>query len=154
MIRDQRHMEGGKATASLEEVRAGQGEILRKILMSNGGEFRHSTRSKLEHRTDGEAVAFVNDNRWIALCPDTECNAGIAVWWGNSEAVCFDCGSVWPVRFPSMQVIGQATSVLLARPPVNRNWDPATETVDDLKTQNLLKGYPLTGVDTDVVDSP
>lgn len=88
---------------------------------------------------DGQLVARVNHNRWLANCPF--CDSGIALTPGWNEGRCFECGAVYKhVLFPDdPAAIAQA---LEARPLKHRNWFPH-ETVAVLRAENVEHGVGL-----------
>lgn len=85
---------------------------------------------------DGELIARVDHNRWLANCGC--CDAGIALTPGWNEGRCFECGAVYRrVRFPGYpEAIARA---LAPRPLRNRNWLPH-ETLDVLRAENIEHG--------------
>jgi hypothetical protein len=85
--------------------------------------------------------AYVSGGSWIADCPG--CGGGIACWPGHAKGCCLDCGTVYPVTYPSRAAIGEAEPVLLARPREQQTWYPWEETTADLKRENVQRGYAL-----------
>jgi hypothetical protein len=84
------------------------------------------------------AEAQVIRSDWVAKCPD--CPEQIIVQAGE-PFYCLHCqnarndGYARPVRWPADREAGEA--VLLRRfDPNNRNWNPAMESVEDLKLEN------------------
>lgn len=93
--------------------------------------------------SDEVLVARVDHGRWLADCP--ACNAGIALTPGVAEAFCFGsgCGHRFTnITWPDEASVDEIERTLRARPKVaTRNWLP-TETVDDLKAENLARKLP------------
>ena len=108
------------------------------------------------------AVAFVDFGRWIAKCPDDNCNGAEYVSFEEKVFYCFSCGNIAnfgdgrPVQFPRNKK--SIEKELLKRPqqfttggnPLNRQfharpkhrrlsrtWN-AEESLDDLKEQNKV----------------
>lgn len=88
--------------------------------------------------TGGQAVAYVNEGRWVADCP--ECNAGIGVHVDAPVVVCLDCGGVSDVVVPDARARAEADRVLGRRPVVNQGWRPDREDLTDLKAENAVRG--------------
>ena len=86
-------------------------------------------------------VARVDHGRWIGDC---DCGSGVALERAWPEARCFGCGAryatvVWPVQ------ADQIEAALLKRPVMGtRNWLP-TETVGDLRAENIERGVESAG---------
>ena len=81
------------------------------------------------------AVPFVAGGKWIVLCPCGDAPMASPDW---NEARCFECGAVhrglqWPADRDAIE------AVLIVRPAAVRTWLP-TETVDDLRAQNVAHG--------------
>jgi hypothetical protein len=90
--------------------------------------------------TAPRVVARVAHNRWVADC---ECGGAETVADGH-PFFCFSChnfghnGRARLVEFPPRPAAVEA--YLLRRPdPLQRNWEP-TETLDDLRAQNMALG--------------
>lgn len=65
-------------------------------------------------------VAYINDSRWVADCP--ECNGGMICAASNPRACCLDCGHIYFVVWPDDAEIAEAA--LSLRPmPATRNWN-------------------------------
>jgi hypothetical protein len=92
-----------------------------------------------------EALAFVNDNRWLAYCA-YGCGGAQVVSRTSRRFFCVDClhaGTAgegkwirvrWPVNHAEIE------AVLLARPaPASRRWE-LTETLRDLRRENAAHG--------------
>jgi hypothetical protein len=91
---------------------------------------------------DDEVPARVEHGRWLADCPAIDCHGAAAAWPKNPHACCLDCGTVFPVKFPTSGTISKAELVLAARPLENQGWNPGDdETVADLKAENVTRGY-------------
>lgn len=144
VIHDQRQMCGPVVHHTPDEVRAywalhGDRRVER-------GHERFPTAPRRRELTHVKArlEATVNNGRWVAQCPGGpigQCNGGIACWPDHEHACCLDCGSIYPVDFPKANRIEEAEAVLALRPMEARNWDPARESIDDLKAENLRHGY-------------
>jgi hypothetical protein len=94
----------------------------------------------------------VNWGRWIVDCP--ACSSALAVdpeWgWFNPQvgAVeargffrCWDCGLTAEVEWPPDELVYGAERLLMMRPdPKNRNFDPKSETLNDLMWENGAHG--------------
>jgi Zn ribbon nucleic-acid-binding protein len=96
--------------------------------------------------------AYVSDNRWVANCP--HCRGGIAVWSENPHGVCLDCGHRYAVDFPPPALLDAAVEVLESRAPENRHWDPQTETVASLVTENVEHGDPAPQLEAALLETP
>lgn len=82
-------------------------------------------------------VPYVNHGRWVIDC--TNCGSGVLA---NAEQVtCLECQVGYDIDFPSDRE--EAERVLSYRPLMNQNWNPETETLDDLKAENTLHGLPF-----------
>ncbi len=90
---------------------------------------------------DDEVSARVELGRWLAECPSIDCHGAAAAWPKNPRACCLDCGTVFPVKFPTSGEISKAELVLAARPLDNQGWNPGDESVADLKAENVTRGY-------------
>lgn len=92
----------------------------------------------------GESLkARVNHSRWIVDCPD--CRGAEFAWREKGLFMCQTCfntmvGGKWRrVEFPDDQY--EIEDVLAARPMAHqRNWSPG-EILDELKAENVLRGY-------------
>lgn len=94
----------------------------------------------------------VNWGRWIVDCP--ACKSALAVdpewgWhnpWSNTAESrgffrCWDCGLTAEVEWPPDELIASAERLLMMRPdPQNRNFDPQTESLNDLVWENGAHG--------------
>jgi hypothetical protein len=87
------------------------------------------------HERDGVLDAYVNHGRWVADC---DCGSGVACGPDSRDAVCFECGAVWRVKFPRSDRIDAAVAILDGRRYAKqRNWRPDRgETLDDLRAEN------------------
>lgn len=92
------------------------------------------------HESASTIVMGVNHGRWIATCP--ECRAGLGALRHSERAHCFSCGAVFPVVWPEPLDEDRIVRLLLARPPIHRNWEP-TETIDVLVADNLAHGHTV-----------
>lgn len=83
--------------------------------------------------------ARIDDNRWIADCPEEMCSGSEFVDWEWPYFVCLACGSgAYEVTFPAQREAIEAE--LMKRPnPGNRWWSPG-ETVADLRRENKKRG--------------
>lgn len=97
------------------------------------------------HIRQEELVAYVNEGRLVALCPN--CNAGIAVHTDWPDARCFECGAIYyELTLPSDYATIE--DVLLARPRRNQNWAP-TESVADIAEENFQHGLTIFSSDVE-----
>ena len=96
-------------------------------------------------------AAYMNHGRWVVMCPADDCVSGVRVTGlqvrcdCNDEMVCdhpqIPCGALVEIEMPNDGE--EITRLLNLRPHrVNRNWTPS-ETVADLKAENLLHGVKL-----------
>ena len=95
-----------------------------------------------------QAVAEILDGRWIAKCPD--CNCQEVVDPDEPIFVCLNprClnrlndGYPRKVKFPGTKKLKDIEETLLARPnPINRNW-LIDEDIDQLKQENIEHSLP------------
>ena len=93
-------------------------------------------------------AAQVNQNRWIAQCPD--CFGATYVWKDDLRQFCPSClNAVAGHRYrrvvmPAEDEVSAIEAMLEHRPlPHNRNWSPG-ETVEGLAAENLERGLPAT----------
>jgi hypothetical protein len=130
LIMDQRHLYGG---ATVEGVEA----RWRRMIESGNAARADRQLPLLSLMETGKTVrAYVNHGRWVADC---ECGGGMGVWSENRRAACMDCGRVYGVEWPDPDIRRLAEEALLVRAKLaNRNWDPASETVERLQTENVL----------------
>lgn len=91
--------------------------------------------------TGTEVKMYVDGDRWVGNCP--HCNGGVAGSPQISIVICLDCGTEMTPKFPAPGLIAQAEVVLNKRPENVRAWDPWIESVEDLKAQNAVRGYPF-----------
>jgi len=78
--------------------------------------------------------ARVDHGRWLIDCV---CNGAAFAWVENPRAACLGCGRVWRVKWPTKQTRERGEALLLLRPdPANRNWDPVSESLADLREEN------------------
>lgn len=87
---------------------------------------RAARRGKVLLLDERTVLAYVNEGRWVADCPN--CNAGMMTWPENPQGCCLGCFHVYTVEHPPADVIGEALPVLLERPEINRNWVVTPET--------------------------
>jgi hypothetical protein len=87
-------------------------------------------------------VAYISDGRWVADC--AFCAGGIACWPDGGMVACMDCGTTYQnVDYPTPRQIRDVERVLAARPRGMMDWHRQRgETMNDLKAQNLMHGYP------------
>lgn len=90
-------------------------------------------------------VAWLQEDRWVAVCPDCGQNAQL-IWADAMLYLCTVCwnaavGSTWRrVVFPKDR--GEIEVIVGARPLAhNRNWTPG-ERVSALRAENLERGLP------------
>ena len=88
--------------------------------------------------------AFVNHNRWIAVC---ECGGAEVVDPQHKYMYCFSCfnmlnkGRPRHVKFPPK--MRRIEAILIERDdPLNKNW-MLTESVEDLEAENVAHGFPV-----------
>src|SRR6476619_6915198 len=93
-------------------------------------------------------IPRANWGRWIVDCP--HCTSALAIdpeWgWVNPRErtvhdreffQCWDCGVRAEVMWPPDDLIKSVERLLMMRPdPKNRNFDPKTETVNELMWEN------------------
>lgn len=134
-------MIGGRPHADADSVRAAwDAHAARSVRLFGGFPNRPVAEGLDDRRKDVSAAAYVSDGRWVADCP--VCAGGVAVWpHGMRDACCFDCGTLVSVSCPPASVVGAAVAVLRHRPTTNQHWVPGVESVDDLKAENLSRGY-------------
>jgi hypothetical protein len=97
---------------------------------------------------EGEIVAYVNEARWVADCPDKRCNAAQVVSPADPRFLCAVCGNLanrrrwYRIAFPSANARRQIEGLIGQRPRLETvNWVPG-ESVADLKRQNREHGVP------------
>lgn len=105
--------------------------------------------------TEMVLLPFVNDGRWIVVCPGRRCGGAQLASPRWTRFLCVDCNNVdvggqWlSVQWPDDDLIVAGEAALMARPdPKTRNWDPAGETVGALLVENVEPGglfNPVTG---------
>lgn len=90
--------------------------------------------------------AFINHNRWIAMC---ECGGQETVDIQHPYFYCWAChnyphgGYSRHIIFPDKRTREAITLALLVRPlAINRNWH-YLDSVEDLEGQNLRHGLPI-----------
>jgi len=93
-----------------------------------------------------------NWGRWIVDCPHCSSALMIDPEWGWVEPRstvhhdrgwfrCWDCGITAEIEWPPDELIFSAERLLMMRPdPKNRNFDPRTETLNDLMFENGAQG--------------
>ena len=96
----------------------------------------------------GEIVAYVNEARWVADCPDKRCNAAQVVTPADPRFLCAVCGNLanrrrwYRVKFPSANVRRQIEGLIARRPRLeNVNWTP-DESVAEVRRLNREHGVP------------
>lgn len=134
IIRDQREMVGEirhETVADVEDAWRQWGEthgfIYRQRKGDNTRDLRTSTKAVL---------AYISGGKWVADCPT--CNGGIACWCDNPRGACLDCGTIYPVSFPSKSDTTAAIDLLSVRPdPMTRSWlVQKGETIKELADEN------------------
>lgn len=115
--------------------------------------FYHTRADKLgivlgSHNDLGPVVvkARVNQSRWIADCPSSDCHGAEYVDMDNKIFMCSGCWNVdydykW-LRISVPNDRRKMEAVLLLRPPKFRNWFP-NETIEDLKKENIEHGLEV-----------
>jgi hypothetical protein len=146
-IADQRTMTGPHVHQTVEGVRS----FWRAHAAERGFRRGHLTVRDLT-LTDLESPVYISAGRYVADCPNPQCNGAAACWIENPEACCLDCGTLFTPRWPTPAEIGgdlhEAVEVLLQRPwSFWRNFRAShpEETIADLKAQNLVMGDGLPG---------
>jgi hypothetical protein len=91
----------------------------------------------MRSESDETVIARVNHGRLIAICPSCEC--GMFVLRAEPMACCAECGNLYrSVEMPAE--LSTLAALLLARPKrEHQNWQP-TETIDDIRRENLEHG--------------
>lgn len=96
-----------------------------------------------------QATARVNWGRWIADCPDPDCNGAELVSFVSPLFFCCECRNArWghdllPVVVPAPKKRHDVEAYLRSRPvPATRNWLPH-ESVADLRDENRARGILL-----------
>ena len=92
-------------------------------------------------------MAWLNHGRWIVDCSSDDCEAVLfadrSVCVCRDESVCehpaIPCGTAIVAVFPDNRT--DIDGVMGRRPRRNRNW--TSETVKDLKAENLLQGVSI-----------
>lgn len=94
----------------------------------------------------GEVVAYINEARWVADCPDPRCNAAQVVTPNDARFLCAVCGNLanhrrwYRVKFPSANQRRAIEGLVSQRPNVeNVNWTP-DETVEQVRRLNREHG--------------
>jgi hypothetical protein len=97
-------------------------------------------------RIAGEVVAYVNEARWVADCPDRRCNAAQVVTPDDPRFLCAVCSNLanhrrwYRVVFPDADDRARIEALIARRPRVeNVNWTP-TESVEDVRRLNREHG--------------
>ena len=91
--------------------------------------------------------AYLNHGRWIVDCSVDDCEAVLFTDRGTcgcrDVSVCdhstIPCGALIVAVFPADR--GDIDSLMGRRPKKNRNWE--TETIAELKAENLLQGVGI-----------
>ena len=85
------------------------------------------------------AAAMIDHGRWIANCPDSECPGAIMVQegWPFMCPFCLGEGKSYRnIDWPEPATRSGAEQNLLLRPRAeNRNWNPSTETLEDIVSE-------------------
>lgn len=135
----------GKRSMELELVEFVRGEDFARMLRLAGG--RVPSISDIDTQAL-PSFARVNQNRWIADCPQERCPGTSYVWInGPHQFICNVCANLgircrWrPLIVPADW--REIERVLFERfIPTEREWSPG-QTVDDLLAINLTMGYPV-----------
>ena len=88
----------------------------------------------LSHDSAVRPAPRLEHDRWLVVCP---CGGGAGV---STEGIayCCDCGAVMTVAdWPRAAIRSDVDQIFMSRAPKSRNWNPATETLDDLRAENL-----------------
>lgn len=115
--------------------------------------YRHPSSEPVEPQGDADGpvtVAFVNQGRWIAVCPF---GCGSAQVVAESDRRFYCCGDNgcqnWsvgnmtiPVVWPEAELQAQIEDLLMLRPRVFRNWEPG-ETLELLDLENETRGMTI-----------
>ena len=100
----------------------------------------------------GSLIPRANWGRWIVDCPHCSSALMIDPEWGWVEPrsqtfhprdffECWDCGTRAEVEWPPDELIFSAERLLMMRPdPKTRNFDPKSETLNDLMWENGAHG--------------
>ncbi len=91
--------------------------------------------------------AYLNHGRWVVDCSSDDCEAVLFADRSNCEcrdvSVCdhptTPCGTPIVATFPDAR--GDIDRLMGRRPKKNRNW--STETIAELKRENLLEGVGI-----------
>lgn len=113
---------------------------------------RHALPPQTEVDAGEPLTAFVNSDRWVARCANPngrggECGDVQFVWLDRPLFMCATCmnaeqGYRWRwIELPTVKTRGAVEAVLGHRKLVgDRNWDPATESIAELRRQNREAG--------------
>ena len=86
--------------------------------------------------------AEINHSRWVFRCAG--CNSSTYLFSRVPAAFCLGCGRQYRINWPSQADQQAGEAILLLRNFADmRNWQPATETVDALRAQNVAHGDPV-----------
>ena len=126
-------MSGEAWLRSPEQVQAWWHEFAARRQAQLGFRFPNRRDADRFRTSRKKLVAYMNHSRWVADCPMTNCNGGIAVWIENPQACCLDCGTIFSeVRWPSETDMARAMIEALNVPfDEERNYDPRTEKAED-----------------------
>lgn len=93
---------------------------------------------------EAEAIAYVNDGRWVVDCP--ACSSAQLAAHSDRRFFCTEChnaaiGGAWrAVRWPPANQLNAVEAELELRPERNRHWRPG-QSVDDLRAENEAHGH-------------
>lgn len=142
MIRDGlTGMYGGRSFPSTDHLEAVWAAALDRQASLLGG-FPNRPGETTVDEIDEATVAYVSDNRWVADCP--RCGGGVGCTPGYSRAACYDCGGIITgVSWPAQKTVSDGTAALMLRPIQNRHWRPMDETPQDLRFENIVRGFAI-----------
>lgn len=135
MLKDQRTMTGTTPLATKEEILATwQAYVSHPLFQS----FVTGRTSRDLIESNEVVEAYVSAGRWVADCPTSLCNGGIACWPEHKLACCLDCGTIYFVKYPHKDMIEKAEAILSQRPEENQNWRPDRgEKIQMLAAENI-----------------
>jgi len=115
--------------------------------------FAASLARRRRKRIDSKAPlpAFVDQDRWIAICT---CGAGVACDPAWPAAYCYDCGTAWPITWPDEKVKGDIEAALELRPAVaTKSWC-VDQAVATLAAENVKLGLVEAPVEKRPIEEP
>lgn len=99
---------------------------------------KHAPDGPQGHLMGADLAAFVNDDRWMAMC---ECGEAQVLSRADRRFYCTTCKVGWVrVVWPDDATVAAIEHVLLQRPrPYTRSWHPG-QSVQDLIAENQAHG--------------